>query len=53
MDSVHYNTYTISDSDNSVVIEDQLDIAQHKNYRLSMSPEEPEFFSQVIQHQRV
>jgi len=52
MDGVYYNTYTISDSEDSVIIENQPRIDSLIN-RLMMSPEEPEFFHQVIQHQRV
>lgn len=45
MDKGSYNTYTISDSDNdSVIIED------HQTMQSSylLSPEEPEYFRQVL-----
>lgn len=50
MDKCFYNTYTISDSDDSVIIEDcpTKNITLPKNDIL-MSPEEPEFFNQVMQ----
>jgi len=52
MDSVYYNTYTISDSEDSVIIKNQSHIDSHISC-LTMSPEEPEFFREVTQHQRV
>lgn len=48
MENVYYNTYTISDSDDSVIID-----GRPQRYKdLIMSPEEPEFFRQVIQQQK-
>lgn len=49
MDNFYYNTHTISDSDNDsiIIIED------HQTNDHPMSPEEPDFFSQVIKRQRV
>lgn len=49
MDKGFYNTHTISDSDDSVIIEDhKTNISLSKN-DFFMLPEEPAFFHEVIQ----
>lgn len=51
MDSGHYNTHTISDSDNDsvIVVEDhETNMTTHKD-DLPSSPEEPDFFATVLQ----
>lgn len=60
MDNDLYNTFVKSDSDNDSVIivdpgtsgTDQTNITPYK-YNCPMSPEEPEFFAQVIQRVRL
>lgn len=50
MDKGNYNTYTISDSDDDLIIikDNQTNTTFDKNDQ-PMSPGEPEFFRQVIQ----
>jgi len=51
MDEGCYNTYTISDSDDSVINEDRCtNKTSHKDDNGFSTEEEPEFFLQVLQH---
>lgn len=55
MDNFCYKMHAVSDSDNDsiIIIEDrQANVISHIDDH-PMSPEEPDFFSQVIQRQRV
>lgn len=55
MDTFYHNAHTISDSDNDsiIIIEDcQTNVVSHIDDH-PMSSEEPDFFSQVVQRQRV
>lgn len=50
MNEGFYNTHTISDSDdNSVVVEDHPINITSQEYNYLSSPEEPDFFRQVVQ----